>query len=84
MPGLTKRMTRRSTLPLATEIFSSRLEQAVVDILPFPKVGFDARLGIGLAFGVVQIPEAGNPALTKSGSLSSSISLETFASGASS
>ena len=57
-------MTRRSTLPRATEIFLG-LEQAVVNRLPLPKVGLHPRFGVGLAFGMVQIPEAGNPPLTK-------------------
>jgi len=41
------------------------LKQAVVNLLPFPKVRLDPRFRVGLTLGVVEIPEAGNPAPAK-------------------
>ena len=37
------------------------LYQAVVDIVPLPQVGFDARLRIGWPLGVIDIPLARDP-----------------------
>src|SRR5688500_8217240 len=37
------------------------LNQAVVDIVPLPKMRLDAGLGIGRTLGMIDVPQAGNP-----------------------
>ena len=41
--------------------FVTRLEQAVVNVVPLPKVRFDSRFGIGRTLGMIEIPQTGNP-----------------------
>src|SRR4029434_10893711 len=41
--------------------FFPRLEQAVVNRLPLPKMRLYASFRIGLALSVIEVPEAGNP-----------------------
>ena len=45
--------------------FLARLKQAIVDVMPFPKMRLHARLWIGRALGMIEIPQAGKPTRTE-------------------
>jgi hypothetical protein len=42
--------------------FLFSLNQTIVNIVPLPKMWLDPCLGIGRPFGVIEIPQSGNPA----------------------